>query len=185
MPSAFPTSDHRPGTAWLGGNQYRLIARILCRFKTVIVQDVLTHKQYEGEMERMTTAIDPAYDALLREIQPAAIHNKREHNRLLQQVLRLTMKGEDNLTGPESAIVEMLLVLIHEYERTALPPRQKQPPARMLAYLMEQTGTKASDLPLEKSRVSEILSGTRGISKAQAFDLGKFFKISPILFLEP
>jgi HTH-type transcriptional regulator/antitoxin HigA len=133
----------------------------------------------------MTPAIDPAYDALLHEIQPATIHNKQEHTRLLGEVLRLTTKGEDNLTEPESAMVELLLILIHEYEQSTLPRRKKQSPARMLAYMMEQTNTKASDLPLEKSRVSEILSGARGISKAQAFDLGEFFGISPLLFLEP
>ena len=66
-------------------------------------------------------AIDPAYDRLLHEIQPKVIHTKKEHARLLAEVERLMLKGEDNLSGAESAMLEMLFDLVYEYERKTLP----------------------------------------------------------------
>ena len=55
----------------------------------------------------------------------------------------------------------------------------------MLAYLLEEKGLKPHDLwpLLPKSRVSEILSGKRGVSKAQAKNLSAFFHVPVDLFL--
>ncbi len=58
----------------------------------------------------------------------------------------------------------------------------KSAPTKMLEFLMEQKNVKAADLPLPASRVSEIVSGKRRISKSQARELGKFFHVSPFLF---
>ena len=53
----------------------------------------------------------------------------------------------------------------------------------MLEFMMEQHNKKAADLPLPSSRVSEILSGKRTISKSHAIVLGEFFHVSPAVFL--
>lgn len=132
----------------------------------------------------MIPAIDTEYDELLHAIQPKVIHNKREYARLSAEVERLMLKGDDNLSVAESAILELIFDLVRDYEQKNLPPRQKSAPAELLKHLMEQTETKAADLPLPPSRASEILKGKRTISKAQAIDLGEFFNISPALFLE-
>jgi len=127
-------------------------------------------------------AIDPAYDELLHEIQPKAIHTKAEHARLFREIKRLMLKGEDNLTPAETAILEVLATLVEDYEKR-IYPRAKSTPAELLEFLMEQHNLKAADLPLPSSRVSEILSGKRAISKQQAIELGKLFHVSPAVFL--
>jgi antitoxin component HigA of HigAB toxin-antitoxin module len=53
----------------------------------------------------------------------------------------------------------------------------------MLQFLMEQNRLTPADLPLPANRVSEILSGKRGVSKEQAKQLGAFFGVSPGLFI--
>lgn len=56
----------------------------------------------------------------------------------------------------------------------------------MLASLMETSGRKAHDLlPIlgTRGRISEVLSGKRSISKAQAKKLATFFKVSVELFI--
>lgn len=78
----------------------------------------------------------------------------------------------------------MLSILIEEYENRAHPLPQAEP-HRMLAYLLEEKNMKPSDLwtILPKSRVSEILSGKRGISKTQAKQLAELFRVPVDLFL--
>ena len=55
----------------------------------------------------------------------------------------------------------------------------------MLAHLLEEKGMKPSSLwtILPKSRVSEILSGKRGISKSPAKQLAELFRVPVELFL--
>ena len=55
----------------------------------------------------------------------------------------------------------------------------------MLAYLLEEKKMKPSDLwaVLPKSRVSEILNGKRGISKAQARQLSELLRVPIDLLL--
>jgi HTH-type transcriptional regulator/antitoxin HigA len=64
-------------------------------------------------------------------------------------------------------------------------PLPKAQPHKMLAYLLEDKGMKPSDLwtMLAKSRVSEILSGKRGISKSQAKALANLLHMPVDVFL--
>jgi HTH-type transcriptional regulator / antitoxin HigA len=58
-------------------------------------------------------------------------------------------------------------------------------PHKMLAYLLKEKDMKPSDLwsVLPKSRVSEILNGKRGISKAQARQLAELCHVPVDLFV--
>ena len=76
-----------------------------------------------------------------------------------------------------------LFSLVREYEQRSCPPRKKSTPAEMLEFLMEQNHLSPASLPLPANRVSEILSGKRGISKNQARELGEFFRVSPAVFI--
>ena len=61
-----------------------------------------------------------------------------------------------------------------------------QSPAEMLRYLLETSGKKQSDLVGiigSSGIVSEVVNGKRSISKSQAKELGKIFKVSPSLFI--
>lgn len=133
-----------------------------------------------------TQTLNPVtYGKLLAKIQPHAIKDEDEYDRVVAEVGRLMERGENSLSGEESSLLEILSILIEEYDREhyPLPPSQ---PHRMLKFLMKQRGLEPHDLwPVlgSKSRVSEILSGKRAISKAQAKKLARFFHVSVDLLI--
>jgi HTH-type transcriptional regulator/antitoxin HigA len=124
------------------------------------------------------------YRKLLGEALPVAIRTKEEHRRLLRAAADLMEKPDEEISEEEGRLLELLSTLIDEYENRAHPLPQAQP-HRMLAYLLEEKSMKPSDLwsVLPKSRVSEILNGKRGISKAQAKQLAELFRVPVELFL--
>ncbi len=122
------------------------------------------------------------YGRLLKAVQPKRIHSKHEHARFLGQIEALMLKGENNLTPAEQTLLELLVELVHGYEQAVLPAK-KASPAEMLKYLMEENRLKPADLPIPASRVSEILTCKRTISKAQARALAERFGVSPALFI--
>ncbi len=130
----------------------------------------------------MTPALDPEYDQLLHKIQPSVPRKREENERLLAEIEKLMSKGEDNLSPAEDTMLGTLFSLVREYEQRSYP-RKKSTPAEMLEFLMEQNELAPADLPLSANRVSEILSGTRGVSKEQAKKLGEFFHVSPAVFI--
>lgn len=93
--------------------------------------------------------------------------------------------GEKRLSPEENSLLEMMSILIEEHDREDYPLSPSQP-HRMLAFLLEERGLKPRELwPVleSKSRVSEILSGNRAISKAQAKKLAEFFHVLADLFI--
>jgi HTH-type transcriptional regulator / antitoxin HigA len=126
-----------------------------------------------------------AYGKLLAKVQPHPIKDEREYDRLVAEVGRRMESGEAHLSAEENSLLEMLSILIEEYDRKHYPLTPSRP-HKMLAFLMEQRGLEPHDLwPLlgSKSRVSEILSGERTISKAQAKKLAVFFHVPVDLFI--
>jgi HTH-type transcriptional regulator/antitoxin HigA len=124
------------------------------------------------------------YRQLLDVTLPVAIRTEAEYQRLLRATAALAEKPEDEISPEEGRLLELLSILIEEYENRAHPlPASK--PHKMLAYLLDERGMKASDLwsILPKSRVSEILNGKRGISKAQARKLADLFRVPVDLFV--
>ncbi len=126
-----------------------------------------------------------AYGRLLQRTYPGVIKNDAENERLLVIIEGLMAKGDGELTPEEDALLELLLRLVHDYERERypIPP---SPPHEVVSYLMEQRGLRPKDLvPVlgTKGRVSEVLSGTRGISKEQAKALAGFFGVDVGLFI--
>lgn len=124
------------------------------------------------------------YGRLLAQAAPRVIRTEEENDRALAIVEKLMEKGEVDLTPEEDALLELLVNLVHDFEEEHYPIPKGEPHS-MLAFLMEQRQMKPSDLwsVLPKSRVSEILSGKRAISKAQAKKLAEFFHVSAELFL--
>ena len=138
-------------------------------------------------METMSaTLLDECqYRKLLDLILPVAIRTEEEHHRLLAAAAAVLEKPDDEISEEEGRLLEMLSILIEEYENRAHPlPTAK--PHKMLAYLLEEKNMKPSDLStvFPKSSVSEILSGKRGISKVQARQLAEFFCLPADLFLD-
>ncbi len=124
------------------------------------------------------------YGKLLDETLPVVIRTEAEHQRLLATASAIMEKAEDDISEEEGRLLELLSILIEEYENRAHPlPRAE--PHKMLAYLLEEKNMKLADLwtVLPRSRVSEILNGKRGISKAQARQLAELLKVPVDLFI--
>jgi HTH-type transcriptional regulator / antitoxin HigA len=119
------------------------------------------------------------YVRLLDRTIPVVIETEPEYERMLAGIERLMDKNEEDITPEEGRLLKLLAMLVEDYEdRNVKLPRTK--PSKMLAYLLEEKGLKPRDLwPVvgSKSRVSEILSGKRSISKDQARKLAAFLHV--------
>ena len=134
----------------------------------------------------MSTATidDKKYQRLLGKALPVVIHSEREYRRLMEVAAELIEKPEEKLKAEEGRLLELLSMLLEEYE-DRVRPLPKTDPGKMLSYLLEERGLKVTDLAavLPKSRVSEIVSGRRAISKEQAKGLAELFHVPVDLFL--
>ena len=124
------------------------------------------------------------YRKLLDVTLPVAIRTEEEYHRLLGAAAALMEKPEGRISEEEGRLLELLSIVIEEYENR-VHPLPKAKPHKMLAYLLEEKNMKPSDLwtVLPKSRVSEILNGKRGISKAQAKHLAELLRVPVDLFV--
>lgn len=123
------------------------------------------------------------YAKLLGKVLPVAITNDEEHERMLSEFDRLFNKKE--LSAEEEEVLKLLTALITTYEEKHLV-NSKVTPLESLKFLMEDHGIKAKDLwgvVGSKGSVSDILNGRRLITLAQAKALGKFFNVSPAIFI--
>lgn len=123
------------------------------------------------------------YGALCAEALPKVIESDEEFDRMVEKLEELTFKK--NPTREEVELAKLLekLVMAYDDEHYPLP---EIPPHEMVKFLMEQRGLRQADLvPLlgTRAQVSEIVSGKRGISKAQAKKLAGFFHASVELFI--
>jgi HTH-type transcriptional regulator / antitoxin HigA len=124
------------------------------------------------------------YKNLLTKTLPVVIQSEDEYRRMLGTVEILMETPDAELSMEEGRLLELLSMLVEEYEdRTH--PLPKTTPHKMLAYLLEAEGMSPRDLAgvLPKSRVSEILRGKRGISKSQAKQLAELFRVPVEVFL--
>ena len=130
----------------------------------------------------MSTQVTPAIDAgrygriLSREL-PRPIRNDRELERAVARLEALDQRDED-LTPEERELAELYTALIEAYEDQHYPVPHTTPD-RLLRALLEQRGlaqAAIASLLGGSGHTSEILSGKRSISKAQAKKLATFFR---------
>jgi HTH-type transcriptional regulator/antitoxin HigA len=109
----------------------------------------------------MSTALldERKYRELLDETLPVVIRTEQEHQRLLRATAELMEKPEPTNPEEEGRLLEMLSMLIEEYE-DRVHPLPKAEPHKMLSYLLQEKQLKPSDLwdILPKSRVSAAWS---------------------------
>src|SRR5674476_844752 len=98
-------------------------------------------------MEAMSATLlnERKYQQLLGAALPVVIHTDAEHERLLGAAAQLMDVPEADLSEEEGRLLEMLAILIEEYEgrRHPLP---KTEPHKMLSHLLAEKGWKPSDL---------------------------------------
>jgi HTH-type transcriptional regulator/antitoxin HigA len=127
----------------------------------------------------------PRYGSLLKRFAPKVIETPEENRLALQIVERLLSIGDGRRSAEENALLSLLAALVEQFERKAYPAAAAEP-KEILRDLMEHNRLKAADLADVmggRSRVSEVLSGKRAISKEQAKRLGERFKLSPAVFI--
>jgi HTH-type transcriptional regulator/antitoxin HigA len=104
---------------------------------------------------------------------------------MLARFEHLLDKDDTSISPEEGRLLKLLAMLLEEYEDRNIPlPRFR--PDKMLRHLLAEKGLRQSDLwPVigSKSRVSEIVSGNRSISKSQAKKLAAFFHVPVELFV--
>lgn len=133
----------------------------------------------------MTSTINKEeYTRLLAETLPRVIHTEDEHKRLVEEVEKLMDLGEE-LTDEQAELFDLLVTLIEQYEDKNYQLKTATP-HEILNELMLARDLKQKDLSEvfgSKGITSEVINGKRSISKNQAKALGKFFHVSPALFL--
>jgi HTH-type transcriptional regulator / antitoxin HigA len=121
------------------------------------------------------------------DISPKVIESEAEYRQFLVVTESLLVKK--NLRTPEeTALYRLAIKLIEDYESQHhnLDDWGKSIPHEILQHIMAASGTKQVDLVGiigSKGVVSEVVNGSRSISKAQAKKLGEMFKVSPSLFI--
>jgi HTH-type transcriptional regulator / antitoxin HigA len=129
--------------------------------------------------------IDPRkYGQLLLKHIPAIIETEAENRRLIKIIDEL-MRKKDDRTPEETSLLRLLAHLVDDFERRfyAIPEAE---PREVLRELMRVNQLKQVDMVTifgTKSVISEVLSGKRQISKAQAKALAKRFSVSTDVFL--
>ncbi|UCE30020.1 MAG: transcriptional regulator [Burkholderiales bacterium] len=95
----------------------------------------------------------------------------------------LDVIGDDE-DHPLSGLLDLVAELVGEYDLRRYASAASEP-REVLHYLMHTRGLKQADLAeiVPQSNLSAILAGKRGISAALAGKLGRFFAVSPALFV--
>jgi HTH-type transcriptional regulator/antitoxin HigA len=125
------------------------------------------------------------YGELLKALGPKVIKNERENRLALRWIEMLMDQGDDGRSAEQSAMLDLLVTLVESFEKSRYPVPEAEP-VEALKMLMESNDLKAADMAEvlgSRSKVSEILSGKRAISKEQAKRLGARFHVSPALFI--
>jgi HTH-type transcriptional regulator / antitoxin HigA len=132
----------------------------------------------------MTLTFDRnAYGSLLLQYQPKVIQSEEENEAAI--ALAIELEHRANLTTEESALLDLLVTLIDQYEEEHYPIPQSSP-LDMLIHLMESRECKQEDLiGIIGSRgvVSEVVNGKRSISKSQAKALADYFNVDVGFFI--
>jgi HTH-type transcriptional regulator / antitoxin HigA len=134
-------------------------------------------------MEMTIVILDREYAELLVAVQPKVIETEAENEFYLSEVTKLMRLGE-SISPAQDRLLRLLVNLIESFESQHYQIKAATP-LEILTELVNDQGLKQKDL-LEvfgsQGVASEVLNGKRGISKAQAKALGKFFKVSPSMF---
>jgi HTH-type transcriptional regulator / antitoxin HigA len=125
-----------------------------------------------------------AYEQLLAETMPARVQNDEEYDLVRSRFGDLLCKRRR--TAAEDKLMDLLGVLIEDYDRrNSLPPEESTPADRLQFLLAHSRKTPADLLPVfgQRSHANEAINGKRKISAEQARKLAKLFSVQPGLFI--
>ena len=132
------------------------------------------------------------YGSLLKEIRPRIIETPEEHERLLSTAEGLMERGEA-LSDEEREALALIVLLIEAFESQIVNDDEDEEEAELpaphvtLQRLMQNHGLELNDVaPIfgNPHLAQEALEGRRPISRNQAKDLSRYFKVPEKLFRE-
>jgi len=136
-------------------------------------------------MKSSVLEVDPKrYGRLLARKLPAVIRTEEENERLAAELEDLDRR-HDELSPEEREYAELLTVLVEAFEEAHYALKGSTPDSRLRS-LMEEHGLRQRDLlDIFGSRgiASEVVSGKRAVSKAQAKKLAALFHVGADFFL--
>jgi HTH-type transcriptional regulator / antitoxin HigA len=130
----------------------------------------------------MNAAAAVEYGEILNETKPKVIQGEAENRVFIETLERLTAK--DNVSAAEGQLIELLLVLVKEYEARSgsLPDAG---PLDIIRHLMDEHELRQKDLVDvfgTESIVSDVLNGKRELQKEHIKRLSTRFHVSPAVF---
>jgi HTH-type transcriptional regulator/antitoxin HigA len=123
------------------------------------------------------------YRELLSSALPHVIRTEEDNERYIAQLEALHDRGE--LTPEEREILELLTLLIEDFENKHYQFDRTATPIEIVRELMDTQGLKQIDMIDilgTASVVSEVLSGRRELSKTHIQNLSRRFHVSPRCF---
>ncbi len=126
-----------------------------------------------------------SYQALVEAFPPRVIRNRAELKRAYDLIdLLMTVQKP---SADQQDYLELLSTLVEQYE-SILYPTPTTSTASLLAHLIEAKGESQTSVAtatgIQKSLLSEVLSGRRKLSIENIKRLAKHFSVEPGLFLE-
>ena len=124
------------------------------------------------------------YEQLLLEALPARIVTDEQYDSIHGRFGELL--GQRRRTAAEEKLMDLLGLLIQDYDRRHALPPDDSTAADRLQFLLEHSGKSPADLlPVfgQRSHVHEALHGKRAINAAQARKLAALFHVAPGLFI--
>jgi HTH-type transcriptional regulator/antitoxin HigA len=114
------------------------------------------------------------------------IRSERELDRAIYVINALLDRGR--LTSAEEDYLEVLSDLVERYEdRHHQRPTADLSDAEMLGHLLEAKEVTQAEVAratgMRESRISEVLSGKRTLTRTQIGKLAAYFRVSPAVFL--
>jgi HTH-type transcriptional regulator/antitoxin HigA len=125
-----------------------------------------------------------AYQQLLAETMPARVQDDGQYDLVRSRFGDLLRKRRR--TVAEEKLMDLLGVLIEDYDRRHCFPPEESTPSDRLQFLLAHSGKTPADLlPVfgQRSHVNEAVNGKRKISAEQARKLAKLFSVQPGLFI--
>lgn len=129
-------------------------------------------------------AIQSSWQAFDEMAHLRSINNEKEYDRMVAFMNSLLEAVGDDEDHPLDSLLNLVGDLVSKYEQEH-HAIEAAAPNDALRFLMEARGLKQEDLStvVPQSNLSAILAGKRKISATLAGKLGKFFGISPAVFV--
>jgi HTH-type transcriptional regulator/antitoxin HigA len=138
----------------------------------------------EGFIMTVRASIPRNWKSLVTKLYLRPIHAKGDYNRAVQIARKLAARTD--LNKDQIAYLEILTLLIEDYESKHFEIDTTQDPIETLKFLLEVNGLNSSDLGRilgQRQLGSKILKGKRQLSKEHIKKLAEYFSVEPGLFL--